>query len=124
MRRSPHSEQLYELIGTKVRRRRNTARVSQAQLARRCGYTRATVANVEAGKQRPTIHTLVEIARGLSCDYRSLLPAPEEMGADWMQPRLTLPNELQKAAEAAGPADAGKVISFLAEAMDARRSGD
>ena len=78
MRRIPVSEMLYELVGRKVAEQRREAELSQAQLAHRCDLARGSIANIESGRQRPTLHTLWAIASVLSVDMRLLLPSPEE----------------------------------------------
>ena len=78
MRRIPDSERLYELVGQKVERQRREAKLSQTQLAQRCGFARGSIANIESGRQRPTLHTLWTLADALSIDMRSLLPSPDE----------------------------------------------
>ena len=99
MRRIPDSERLYELVGQKVERQRREAKLSQTQLAQRCGFARGSIANIESGKQRPTLHTLWSLADALSVDMRSLLPSPEEFLAsetDNENPKIT--GRLKKAA--------------------------
>ena len=82
MRRRPESERLYEIVGQKVERRRREAKLTQAQLAGLCGLARGSIANIESGNQRPTIHTLWDLAEALEVDMRSLLPSPEEFLPD------------------------------------------
>ncbi len=78
MRRRPDSEKLYELVGQKVERQRREAKLSQTQLAQRCGLARGSIANIESGNQRPTLHTLWSLADALGVDMRSLLPSRDE----------------------------------------------
>ena len=78
MRRRPDSEKLYELVGQKVERQRREAKLSQTQLAQRCGLARGSIANIESGNQRPTLHTLWSLADALEVDMRSLLPSRDE----------------------------------------------
>lgn len=78
MRRRPDSERLYQLVGQKVERQRREARLSQTQLAELCNLARGSIANIESGNQRPTLHTLWSLAEALKVDMRLLLPSPEE----------------------------------------------
>ena len=78
MRRRPDSEKLYELVGQKVERQRREAKLSQTQLAQRCGLARGSIANIESGNQRPTLHTLWSLADALGVDMRLLLPSRDE----------------------------------------------
>ena len=65
-------------MGRKVANQRRKLGFSQTQLAHRCSFARGSIANIESGRQRPTLHTLWAIASELSVDMRSLLPSPEE----------------------------------------------
>ena len=79
MRRVPDSDTLYKLVGRNIVKRRQEAKFSQTRLATRCDLTRGSVANIESGNQRPTLHTLWTIADALGVDMRSLLPSPDEV---------------------------------------------
>ena len=76
MRRPPESEEIYERVGRNVAERRREAGLSQTELAKRCGLTRGSIANIESGRQRPTLHTLSDIAGALEVDMLSLLSSP------------------------------------------------
>ena len=99
MRRVPDSERLYELVGRNLARRRREARCSQTQLAKRCGLARGSVANIESGNQRPTLHTLWILANALGIDVRSLLPAQDELlGSEGGTTSARISNRLKKVA--------------------------
>ena len=59
--------------------------------------TRASIANVEAGKQRVLAHTLVQLASALGTSVSDLLPVSEEprpdVIRDELQQKLQLPNK-------------------------------
>ena len=115
MRRRPDSERLYELIGQKVERQRREERLSQTQLAQRCGFARGSIANIESGKQRPTLHTLWSLANALRIDMRSLLPSPDEFQmseASDANPKIT--GRLKKAAGESQD----QVASFIASSRE------
>lgn len=80
MRRIPETEEIYERVGRNVAGRRREIGVSQTGLAERCGLTRGSIANIESGRQRPTLHTLSDIAGALDVDMHSLLLASEAGG--------------------------------------------
>jgi transcriptional regulator with XRE-family HTH domain len=48
--------------------------MSQSALAGRIGFTRSSVANLEAGRQRIALHLLVLLARALDCEPATLIP--------------------------------------------------
>ncbi len=81
MRRPPDSERLYEFVGRTIRQIRAEARLSQTALAKRCGLTRGSIANIELGNQRPTLHTLWTVAEALNVEPRDLVPARDELRA-------------------------------------------
>ena len=115
MRRIPDSERLYELVGRKVERQRREEKLSQTQLAERCGFARGSIANIESGRQRPTLHTLWSLADALGVDMRSFLPSLEEFQmseAGTVNPQIT---DRQK--KAAGESQ-NQVASFIASSRE------
>lgn len=58
-----------------MRQARGT-RLTQDALAQRVGLSRASVANVERGRQRVPLHMLYLFARALEVDAASLIPEP------------------------------------------------
>lgn len=69
----------YTALGRRIRAVREEQSMTQAQLGARLvpPVTRASIANVEAGKQRVLAHTLVQLARVLRTPIASLTPPPE-----------------------------------------------
>ncbi len=63
----------YARIGSNIRTARTTAGLSQSTLAERIGFTRAAVSNLESGRQRLTVHLLVQIAETLKINPVQLL---------------------------------------------------
>lgn len=72
-------DQLYIEIGDRIRRARSTRSRNQAELASDVGLTRSSIANVEAGRQRMLVHSLVRIAESLDVPVGSLLPDPDRI---------------------------------------------
>jgi transcriptional regulator with XRE-family HTH domain len=68
--------QLYEDIGRRIRDARQRRDYTQADLARSLGMTRSSVANFEAGRQRVTVHLLLQIAEELGSSVSELLGEP------------------------------------------------
>ena len=118
MRRRPESERLYEIVGQKVERRRRELKLTQAQLARLCGLARGSIANIERGNQRPTIHTLWDLADALEVDMRSLLPSPDEFLTDVVSTeRSVITGRLEKAAGGSRNQVATFIANSRAEVM-------
>jgi transcriptional regulator with XRE-family HTH domain len=63
-------------FGARVKEAREAADLTQTELARRLGMTRSSVANFEAGRQKPTVEKAVEVAVALRCDPAWLLVGP------------------------------------------------
>jgi transcriptional regulator with XRE-family HTH domain len=70
---------LYSAIGANIRTARERRRWSQTALATEVGLTRSSIANIEAGRQRMPVHTLVLIGNALGVSVGSLLPTPYEV---------------------------------------------
>ncbi|MHB1210549.1 MAG: helix-turn-helix transcriptional regulator [Acidimicrobiales bacterium] len=69
-------EPVYERIGRLIRTRRRARDLSQLGLAGRLGLARATLANMESGRQRILAHQLYQLADALECRVEDLLPPP------------------------------------------------
>lgn len=65
----------YKEIGKIVRRRRKQLGLTQEVLAPRLNMSRASLANIEAGRQRLLVHQIYVIAQALDMDTKDLLPA-------------------------------------------------
>jgi transcriptional regulator with XRE-family HTH domain len=66
----------YVTLGQRIRERREAASLTQAQLGGQLDppVTRASIANVEAGKQRLLAHSLVQMAQLLRVPLEELVP--------------------------------------------------
>jgi DNA-binding XRE family transcriptional regulator len=71
------NDPFYEAVGKHIHGFRVTRGLTQGELGLRLGppVTRASIANLENGRQRLLLHTAVQIAQILGCDLRDLLPA-------------------------------------------------
>lgn len=69
-------EPFYEALGRRVAEARERRGLTQAQLAGQLAQpvTRASIANVESGKQRVLAHTLVDLASILGVPVTDLIP--------------------------------------------------
>ncbi len=70
------SERLYVLIGDRIRRIREaqTPRMSQNDLAKILGLQRTSVTNIELGKQKPTLDTLLRLCEHFSLEIEAFVP--------------------------------------------------
>jgi transcriptional regulator with XRE-family HTH domain len=90
------SDDIYRKVGRKIRqaRERSSAKLSQDALARRLGISRASVVNIEAGRQRAPLHLLWQIADLLGTNLTLLIPSREELLAPTN--RVELEKEMMK----------------------------
>ena len=69
-------EEIYPLIGMRIQQLRARRQFTQEQLGARLQppVTRASIANIETGKQRLLVHTLLQVAHTLDVPVEELLP--------------------------------------------------
>jgi transcriptional regulator with XRE-family HTH domain len=67
-------QQFYKLVGIEISAHREALRLSQDDLAMMTGLSRASIANIEVGRQSVLLHRLYKIAQALRCDPENLLP--------------------------------------------------
>jgi transcriptional regulator with XRE-family HTH domain len=70
-------EPFYVAMGRKIQDIREGKKMTQAQLGRCLNppTTRASIANIENGKQRVLAHTLMELAKAMEVDIKDLIPS-------------------------------------------------
>lgn len=69
---------LYRLIGERIKAARKCTVFSQARLAEKLGLSRASIVNIEAGRQRAPVHILWQIAESLNTEVALLIPRQSE----------------------------------------------
>lgn len=67
-------QSFYQELGRRIREARKKGHLTQEALASKIALTRATVTNIEKGRQQLLVHTLVGIADALGIPPESLLP--------------------------------------------------
>ena len=76
-------EDIYKEVGRNIRVYRARAHRTQAQLAAEIGISRASLANIEAGRQKVLVHYLYTIADALGLESPDvLMPTPSTPSAD------------------------------------------
>ncbi|MEC4041900.1 helix-turn-helix domain-containing protein [Myroides odoratimimus] len=68
----------YNDLGNNISSIRTKKGISQDDLAKEIRLSRPSVANIEKGKQRPSIFTLVQISKLLEVSLSDLLPVPSQ----------------------------------------------
>ncbi len=102
-------DELYRELGRRIRqaRERSGEGLSQDALANQLGISRASVVNIEAGRQRAPLHLLWQIAQLLGTDLTSLIPRNEELLAPAIHERID--REMIKKIEELAGGDPGTI---------------
>jgi transcriptional regulator with XRE-family HTH domain len=66
-----------DAFGTAIREKRHALKLSQEELAARCGLHRTYLADVERGQRNPSLVSILRIASGLGVPASDLLAATE-----------------------------------------------
>jgi len=77
-------KKLYKGLGEMIAARRNKLGLNQANLAKQVNMSRASIANIEVGRQRVLVHQLYLLAEALELTDgpRSLLPIARAVSTD------------------------------------------
>ena len=109
-------EPFYADLGRHVRWHRERKHITQRQLGESLDppTTRASIANIEAGKQRVLAHTLLQLADALGVTVHDLLPTPKESPVaairKELSQKLELPErQLRRVVEKLASAKPGRV---------------
>lgn len=69
-----YQDEFYAELGSRIRKARLTLNLTQEQLADLLSLNRTSITNIEKGKQKMLIHTLVDLAGKLKVSVDDLLP--------------------------------------------------
>src|SRR5688572_18065689 len=95
MHTSQEIKALYSQLGRVIQQRRKVVRKTQAQLANDLRLTRASIANMETGRQRIMVHQLYDLAAALEMPIGDLLPRETvEPSSRALLANLPLPSDL------------------------------
>jgi len=81
-------ERFYAEVGGRIRATRETCGLTQQALATQVTLTRASIANIEKGRQQILLHTLVDIAEALHVEISRLIPPQESAGDEQLEALL------------------------------------
>jgi transcriptional regulator with XRE-family HTH domain len=109
-------EAIYKAFGQAVATRRKGLNLTQATLAARVGISRASIANIESGRQNVLLHHVYRLALALEFSKVSdLLPA---------QPKPTTQEDLDMIlSETVTPRGKAQITDLIASALAHRGSG-
>lgn len=71
--------ELYKSVGEKIKSKRVSAALKQSDVASKVGVSRASVVNIEQGRQHPSLFLLWKIATCLNIELTELLPTRCEL---------------------------------------------
>jgi DNA-binding XRE family transcriptional regulator len=74
-------DKLYRIVATRLRERRKELKMTQTELAEEVSLLRTSIANIEATRQRPSLHLLYSLCSALDTDVRSVLPSESELSS-------------------------------------------
>ena len=74
-------EKIYESLGKAIRARREALKLTQMELSDLVGMSRASVTNIECGRQSLLVDQLYKFAEVLTTTPAELLPPPEAPAA-------------------------------------------
>lgn len=117
---SVDAERLYRIVGERIRRSRGRIKgMSQAKLASKLGISRASIVNIEAGRQRAPLHLLWEIAEHLETELYLLVPRQREYQED-AEPVKLDPGTIAEIERAASgdPATRRDLTRFIVKAKE------
>ena len=63
-------------LGKRIREIRLQKKISQTEIAYRCGFDKSNYNTIESGKRNPTIISLLKIAKALDVSLIDLFPIP------------------------------------------------
>jgi transcriptional regulator with XRE-family HTH domain len=114
---------LYRIVGERIRtvRQQHAPPLSQAELAEQLGMSRASVVNIEAGRQRPPLHVLWQIASVLKIEPALLLPNQAEYDQEAGPVELDGQLAAQIKAAANGDVMSYRLLSEFVERARARK---
>lgn len=69
---------LYDFVGSKIKDLRNTAEMSQLQLAVKLGMSRVSIVNIEKGRQHLSLHLLFEICLIFDAELNDFFPKKDD----------------------------------------------
>lgn len=74
-KRKPQKLEFYRQLGARIRKLRNQRKLSQDGLAKLVDLSRASLTNIERGRQHPSLYTFCGIVEHLKVEISELLPS-------------------------------------------------
>lgn len=109
---------LYESIGNEIKKLRIKSRFSQEQLAHKLKLSRASVVNIEKGRQHPPLHLLIDISRVLNINFSSLINDELIIDSKSTVKDKDLKKRISKSIDSI---DQNKVLAFIKQATNSSK---
>ena len=90
-------QDFYREVGNHVRQARRRANMTQQVLAAKVSLRRASITNLEMGRQTLMLHTLVKIASELHVSLDELVPKPKALSVSPLNDLLKHRSETEQA---------------------------
>ena len=81
-------DHLYREVGRRIKTQREQCGLTQEALASQVSLTRASITNIERGRQKFLLHTLIDIASALGVPPAFLLPDTHDGTGDNLDTKL------------------------------------
>lgn len=65
---------LYQILGANIKSRREELNMNQNELGKKVDIGRASISNIEKGRQKPPLSVIYKICHELDVDVHSILP--------------------------------------------------
>lgn len=79
--------EFYREIGARIRKYRKKIGMKPEMLAQQLGLTRPSIVNIEKGRHKPSIDTLLQISELLFVSYTELIPSTRSEGGKIRSPK-------------------------------------
>ncbi|MBR6426354.1 MAG: helix-turn-helix transcriptional regulator [Clostridia bacterium] len=101
-------------IGKRIRCYRTEKKMSQEELAEKCGLHPAYIGQVERGEKNASIESVSKIARGLEINLSRIFENIEDFDGG----RVNRPAEAYRLVQSVPPAAQEKIIAIIKNAVD------
>lgn len=115
MKQTMNETEIYRAVGEAIAVRRNELKFTQDYVANKVGLSRASLANIETGRQKIILHYLYKIAAVLE------LPRMEQLLPAMTQPIDMNDEELSIGGDTINDKQRAQVEAFVAGALPKRR---
>lgn len=82
------NDETYEQFGKLIKKQREYMSLTQEELAKKVSLSRASIANIESGRQKVLLHQLYVFAKYLNKKPSELLPTIEIFEQDHSSPKM------------------------------------